>query len=195
MIFSKNLSQNISTSHQTQKDTVGISVINFKYRDELKKYKNMYNEVLKSSIINYIKQGKIVTLFSFCEYEGDEEAIKIIISELPTEISRQINIETYKGEIDSFIKKYSKMEYFLCSRFHSVILSAVFKQKTSIISYSSKMDSVINELHLSKEYHKIEQLSDIKDIKLEEFNKLDINDFTKHQSQKQFKEFDRFVKQ
>ena len=119
---------------RVKKDNVGISVLNFKYRKELKFYQRKYYEVLKNSMINYIKQGKTVTLFSFCEYEGDEDSIDLIISELPPRYASKVQVERYRGKLDDFIKKYASMEYFLCSRFHSMVLSAVFKQKVSILS-------------------------------------------------------------
>ena len=179
---------------RVKKDTVGISVLNFKYRKELKFYQRKYYEVLKISIINYIKLGKTVTLFSFCEYEGDEDSIDLIISELPERYMDKIQVERYRGKLDDFIKKYSCMEYFLCSRFHSMVLSAVFKQKVSILSYSNKIVNVIYDLHLSKEHYNVSEINDIKDIKLEEYKELDIKNSIVEQSQKQFEEFDRFVK-
>ena len=183
-----------SILREIQKDTVGISAINFKYRDDLKQYENKYYNVLINSIINYIKQRKTVTLFSFCEYEGDEETINTLLKKIPQEYSCKVHIEKYRGNIDDFISKYSSMEYFICSRFHSMILSTVYKQKTVILSYSSKIINVINDLNLTEKYIDITRINDIKDIKLEEFSKLNINDFTVKQSQKQFKEFDRFIK-
>lgn len=179
---------------KVKKNTVGISVLNFKYRKELKFYQSRYYEVLKNSITNYIKQGKTVTLFSFCEYEGDEDSINLLLSELPQKISNKIQVETYKGKIDDFIKKYSSMEYFLCSRFHSMVLSAVFKQKVTILSYSNKILNVINDLHLSREYYNVSELNDVKEIKLENFSNLSLNDIIINQAEKQFETLEIMLK-
>lgn len=178
---------------RVKKDTVGITVLNFKYRKELKFYQKKYYEVLKNSIVNYIKQGKNVTLFSFCEYEGDEDSIDLILSELPQKYSSKIQVERYRGKLDEFIKKYSSMEYFLCSRFHSMVLSAVFKQKVSILSYSNKIVNVIYDLHLSKEHYNVSEINDIKDIKLDEFDKLNINDTIIKESEMQFEAFEKII--
>ena len=180
---------------RVKKDTVGISVLNFKYRKELKFYQRNYYEVLINSLISYIKQGKTVTLFSFCEYEGDEDSIDFIISELPARYADKIQIERYRGKLDDFIKKYSSMEYFLCSRFHSMVLSAVFKQKVSILSYSNKIVNVIYDLHLCKEYYNVSEINNIKDIKLENFDKLRINDTIINEAKTQFETFERIIKQ
>ena len=171
---------------RVKKDTVGISVLNFKYRKELKFYQRKYYEVLKTSIINYIKQGKTVTLFSFCEYEGDEDTIDLLLSELPSRYVDKIQVERYRGKIDDFIKKYSSMEYFLCSRFHSMILSAIFKQKVSILSYSNKIVNVIYDLHLSKDIYNVSEINDITDIPLNEFDRLNVNEKIIEESEKQF---------
>ena len=179
---------------RVKRDTVGISVLNFKYRNELKFYQRKYYEVLKNCIINYIKQGKTVTLFSFCEYEGDEDSINLIISELQPRYASKVQVEKYRGKIDDFIKKYSSMEYFLCSRFHSMVLSAVFNQKVSILSYSNKIANVVNDLHLSKEIYNVSEINDINDIKLEKFEKLNINKEIINQSEKQFEAFDKIIK-
>lgn len=179
---------------RVKKDTVGVSVLNFKYRKELKFYQRKYYEVLKNSIINYIKQGKTVTLFSFCEYEGDEDSIDLIISELPVKYAEKIQVERYRGKLDDFIKKYSSMEYFLCSRFHSMVLSAIFKQKVSILSYSNKIVNVIYDLHLSKDYYNVSEINDIKDIKLDGFDRLNINDIIINQAETQFDAFEKAIK-
>lgn len=179
---------------RVKKDTVGISVLNFKYRKELNFYQRKYYEVLKTSIMNYIKQGKTVTLFSFCQYEGDEDAINTLLSELPQKYLANIQVECYRGKIDEFIKKYSSMEYFLCSRFHSMVLSAVFKQKVSILSYSNKIANVINDLHLIKEYYNVSEINDIKEISLEKFEKLIIEDKITNKAETQFEAFERIMK-
>ena len=179
---------------RVKKDTVGISVLNFKYRKELKFYQRKYYEVLKTSIINYIKQGKTVTLFSFCEYEGDEDTIDLLLSELPSRYVDKIQVERYRGKIDDFIKKYSSMEYFLCSRFHSMILSAIFKQKVSILSYSNKIVNVIYDLHLSKDIYNVSEINDITDIPLNEFDRLNVNEKIIEDSEKQFDGLDKLLK-
>lgn len=87
------------------------------------------------------------------------------------------------------------MEYFLCSRFHSMVLSAVFKQKVSILSYSNKIVNVIYDLHLCKEYYNVSEINNIKDIKLENFDKLRINDTIINEAKTQFETFERIIKQ
>ena len=194
-VFSAGTSSYTKPNTRVKKDTVGITVLNFKYRKELKFYQRNYFEVLRNSIINYIKQGKTVTLFSFCEYEGDESAIDFLLGELSTNYLDKIKVERYRGKIDEFIKKYASMEYVLCSRFHSVVLSALFQQKVAILSYRNKINNVIKDLHLTKDLYNVTELNEIKEFDLEEYNKLNINNSIINQSQKQFEVLDRLIKQ
>jgi len=131
---------------EKEKDTVGISVIDLTIRKNLKDLENQYLETLKNNISNYQKQGKKVYLFSFCKYEGDERAIKKL--ESLVEDKENLEIVRYDGNIDEFLNKYSKMEYMLCTRFHSMILSKKLNQKVFVLSYSDKLNNVIDDLKL-----------------------------------------------
>lgn len=129
-------------------NSVGISIIDLSIRPKLKKHIENYYEMLANNIKNYIKQNKIITLFSFCTHEGDERAIEELIKRFPNNLKEKINIVKYKSDIKSFLKEYAKMEYMICSRFHGMILSVIMNQKCKILSYSNKIDNVINDLEL-----------------------------------------------
>ena len=129
-------------------NSVGISLIDLNIRPKLIVYIEKYYEMLASNIKDYIKEEKDVTLFSFCKHEGDEIAIAELVSRLPSNIKEKVNILNYDGDIEYFVREYSKMEYVICSRFHAMILSAVMNQKCQILSYSDKFDNVINDLEL-----------------------------------------------
>ena len=160
--YSANLFKDISTVHylpdlafsyvpeniEKIKNTVGISVIDLSIRNSLSNKEQCYYKMLEKNVKQYILQGKKVTLFSFCKYEGDERAIKAFLNGLPEEYAKQINIVKYDGNINEFLKEYSKMEYMVCARFHAMILSVVFGQKCEIMSYSNKIENVIDDLKL-----------------------------------------------
>ena len=40
------------------------------------------------------------------------------------------------------------MEYMICARFHAIILSCICRQKMFVMSYSGKIDNVIEDLEL-----------------------------------------------
>ena len=68
----------------------------------------------------------------------------------------------------------------ICSRFHSLILSYLLKQKLYILSYSDKIINVINDLNLIDSYHTFDELSELEFIKLDDFNyKNFVNEYIK----------------
>ena len=187
--YSSDLFSEVSTVHyapdlaftyipeKTEKkaNSVGISLIDLNIRPKLIAYIDNYYDMLVSNIKDYINQGKSVTLFSFCKHEGDERAIEEMVKRLPINIKEKVNILNYDGDIEYFLREYSKMEYVICSRFHAMILSAIMNQKCKILSYSDKFDNVINDLGLftNKILHFDEICSDTK-ISLSEFQEVDM---------------------
>ena len=179
-----------SIPYEKKENTIGISVINFWHRDEIKQYEKHYFDVLKNSIINYVEEGKKVTLFSFCEYEGDEQAIHTILEMIPEKYLNNVDYENYKGNIDEFIKKYSEMEYFICSRFHSMILSAVFNQQTTVISYSNKINNVLKDLELTDKVVDVTTMKHLQNLELKEFNRLNMTSDISQKANNQFEQFE-----
>ena len=50
-------------------------------------------------------------MISFCEFEQDEKAIDTILSMVPKKYLNNVEILQYKGNIEEFIKKYSRKDY------------------------------------------------------------------------------------
>ena len=102
----------------------------------------------------------------------------------------------YNENIEAFLDIYRKMEYMICQRFHSLVLSYICGQKFYAISYSKKICNIIKELNLCNEYIKLEDITAQKTIKLEDFFNVEENklkDIKKH-ALEQFKELDKFLK-
>ena len=152
---------------EKQKDTVGITVINLNIRKDLKEINDKYMKFLERNIKNYISLGKNIYLFSFCKHEGDEETIEAILKLFPNE--SHLHIVKYTGDIDEFLKQYNTMEYMICARFHAMILSSIAMQKMYIMSYSKKIDRVIEDLDLDLPVLHLNELDDNYDLPLENF--------------------------
>ena len=181
---------------QKEKGTIGISMIDLKVRDDLKDKEEAHTKILIESIKEYIKNGKKVYLFSFCLHEGDEEAISKLLNEIEEKnIKDNIEIVKYQGDIKNFLEKYKKMEYMICQRFHSVILSNIYEQKIITLSYSKKINNVIDELNLNTKCLDIKKLSGKEQISLEDFKKTDkeIINKIKNTAKKQFEKVDDFL--
>lgn len=145
----------------------------------------------------YIEQDKKVYLFSFCQYEGDEKMIEKLKMIMPEEFEREnIIIVQYRGDIDEFLTRYSEMEYMICERFHSVILSCICNQKFYVISYSKKIDNILKELNIANDYIKFEQIQKNQILSLDNFKNVDEDKLNnlKMQAEKQFEATDKYLK-
>lgn len=156
---------------EKQKDTVGISVINLNVRNDLKNKNDKYMKFLKKNIKKYISLGKDVFLFSFCKCEGDEDIIEDILKSFPNE--NHLHVVKYTGDIDDFLNQYNLMEYMICARFHAMILASIAMQKIYVMSYSKKIDRVIEDLKLSLPILHINELEDNYELSLEQFKSVD----------------------
>ena len=158
---------------------VGMSVIDLSNRTNLKRYKDTYLNMLANNIKQYIYKGKDITLFSFCEYEGDEKAIKELMEIMPLEINEKINVVKYNGELEKFLREYYKMEYMICSRFHSMVLSTIMNQQCKVLSYSNKIDNVNNDLSLFTDVMHLNKINEDTEITLSTFQRIDNNKIDK----------------
>ena len=176
------LSYNMEGKEEKQKDTVGISVIDLKIRNEIKSFENKYLEMLKNNIEDYQRLGKKVYLFSFCKYEGDEDTINKIVSMVDDK--ENLEIVKYDGNIEKFLEIYSKMEYMLSSRFHSMILSAKLKQKVLVLSYSDKIDNVIEDMKFPFKIKRFNKNLNEESFDLNQFKKVEAIEIKEKQLEK-----------
>lgn len=182
---------------EIQKDTIGISVIDMGIRKNLAQYELQYTKCMIYNIIEYIKQGKEVYLFSFCKAESDEKAIENIIEQIPEQYKEKVRKVYYNGNIKQYIKKYKSMEYMICCRFHAMILSLAYEQKMYVLSYSNKINNVMKDLSLTQKYTNIEDLEEKTAIMLKDFKAIDKDKLQdiKKKSQKQLEKLDEWVKE
>lgn len=152
-------------------NSVGITVINFDIRNELKKISDSYKKWLLNNINYYIKKDCKIYLFSFCKYEGDEDTIDFILNN--TSYADKIIDIRYRGDIGQFLNNYNKMEYMICARFHAMVLSCLSNQKMYITSYSNKINNVISDLKLDIPVLNFQNLKEKELLKLENFKSVD----------------------
>lgn len=188
-------SYNILHKKKSQK-SISISVINLDNRSILKKYKKQYIKMIEEICIYYIDKYYSVNLVSFCEKEGDEIAINEIYNSLK---KYQNNIKKffYKNDIKKIIDVFSKSEIIIASRFHAMIMGWVLDKKVMPIVYDEKMQNVINDLHFSGYYVRIDQIDNFdidecsNSISYISKNKLK---FAKKDAIKQFEKLDKILK-
>ena len=152
---------------EKKEDTIGISIIDLNIRKDLINIKSKYIEMIKNNINKYQAEGKEVYLFSFCKYEGDENAINDIYNLVDNK--EKLKIVKYNGDIEEFLNIYSQMEYMICSRFHSMIISTRLKQKMLILSYSKKIDNVIKDMNWNLNIKKLTDINESLILEIPDF--------------------------
>lgn len=149
-------------------NTLGVSVIDLSGRKNLSNYQSDYINTIIKIIKSHIQDSASIYIFSFCKFEGDENAAEELLNRLTKMgMAERVKIVKYDGDIDSFLKKYSAMETAVASRLHSMILSFLFKQRLIPIAYSYKFIRIIEDLNLIQHYLKINELSGINLDKVE----------------------------
>lgn len=141
-----------------EKKSIGISVIDVSIREKLKDKELIYLDYIKRIIIKFAKRGYKISLVSFCDFENDEIAIEKIMQQIPNEYKKNVTKLLYKGDLERFLEEYSKFEYMVCTRFHAMILSIIFRQKIYNLIYSDKTKNFINDYRLFRKIDKIENL-------------------------------------
>lgn len=179
---------------EKEKNSVGISVIDLEIREKLKHKEEEYVKFLVSNIEKFLQEGKNIYLFSFCKEEDDEKAIEKVLENIKNKEERnKIKVIKYNNNLRDFLNIYKKMEYMVCQRFHSLILSCVCNQKIFVVSYSKKIDNVIEELKLGVNYIKHKNLKEDEKLNFIEFREAKNIEKIKTEAEKQFKELDKFI--
>ena len=177
-------------------NSVGISIIepSIRWYIDQNKKEDYYN-FLKNNIIYLITEGKEIYLFSYCEFEGDVIAQKELLEIIPKEYHSKINLLNYEGNLESYLKKYGEMEYALCGRFHSMILSLIFGHKYFTCAYSDKTTNVMNDFKIKDQFVKYEEINPEEIIPLNSYKKTNSfkKMFLKYKAKKQFKAFDKWL--
>lgn len=180
---------------QKIQNSLGISIIDVSRKSDLKMYENLFLNKIKDIIECGVENGKEITLFSFCEMEGDMDAINKVINLLDGKYKKNIKVCNYDGDIENFLDKFQKQENIIGCRFHSVILSQVFDQGVFPLIYSDKTYNVLKDIKLDKNYKYIRE---IKDLDINEIyrniseNKL-VNKNIFIEAEKQFDMLDRYL--
>ncbi len=180
-----------------EKNTLGISVINLEKREDLKDKTRIYEELIKKTIIQFAKKDYKIKLFSFSQFETDDKSIERIQKNIPKEYQEKVTVRYFDGDIDSYLEDYVKMEYMVCTRFHSMILSILSSQKIYNITYSKKTENVIKDSHLCRHYQRIKDLKQNTKIRKFYFKKPSKRKVKKIilESQKQFENLESVIQE
>jgi len=143
-----------------------------------------------------IALGNFVRLFSFCNEDGDESAIKKLLSKMEDNEVNKIQIIEYNGDLDTFLKLFFEMESMVCTRFHAMILGLISNQKIYPIIYSDKMINTLNDIGYINSFSRMDDLASftIESYLANENNPITKVEDLKESSTLHFKELDKFLK-
>lgn len=147
-------------------NTIGISIMDFNDKPHLVCYRENYLNKMKELIEHSVALGKKISLFSFCEEQGDLQAINDLINKVNQEVLEDIQVVNYNGDLSDFLYKFSSMESMIGVRFHACILSQVFNQGLYPLIYSNKTLNVLKDIQLDQYYTSLDDLSmlDVKHV-------------------------------
>lgn len=177
-----------------EEKTIGISIIDLSDNSHSKiaLYQNVYENKMIEIINDFINRGFNVNLYSFCNKQGDNIAINRIMEKIKNKENVKF-LEYNNLDINNFVEHFAKNEYIIATRFHSMILGLIQKQKVFTIVYDIKTKNVIDELQLTNY------------CSLDTIDKLEIEDIIKtkeimnigkmsDKAKKQFHSFENYYK-
>lgn len=129
--------------------TLAISVIKPSSK-ALDGFDNLYYEKMKDVAIYFIQQGYDVHFMSFCQHEGDQEAISLILNLIPAELQAHTHAHLYKTDMDEILAVLSGASCIVASRFHAMILGWVFGKPVFPVAYSNKMINVMQDAYFGE---------------------------------------------
>lgn len=170
----------ITAKHRLLKDikykkNIAISLIDPDIHNNLSKYKDKYYDYLTKTIKHYINKKYNIKLFSFCENDGDLNAINELLNRMDEKEKKHIKVINYTTSICEFLKEWRSNKYVICSRFHSVILAMANYQAFIPLSYSKKTNNFLEKIDKT-----------IKTIDIKDIDKVDIENQKFYLIEKEF---------
>lgn len=186
-------SKKLELVHLTK--NIVISVIKPSIRKDLALYDDIYYKKIKDITVYFIEKGYEVTLMSFCELEGDKDAIEAIINLIPKNYLYNVSKYLYKLNIAEALDIIQKSNFVVATRFHSMILGWVYKKPVFPITYSTKMLNVMNDLSFKGAYAELNSIESLKPEDVFESMKTNVIDVSKQKknAEKNFEKIDNFL--
>lgn len=174
---------------------IAISVIKPSFRKNLRGYDDIYYTKIKEIAMYFMDKGYQVTLMSFCEKEGDREAIDEIVGLLPSKYKDEVIKHYYQTNMNASLKVIENSDFVIATRFHSMILGWVYEKPVFPIVYSNKMYNVMEGTKFtgkSTNFVDIASLAASEVYETMNTNLVDVSQQIKN-SENQFKQLDSYL--
>lgn len=180
-----------------KKDIIGFSIIDVKHKDGLAQYENEYIKSHIKSIELLVSKGYRCCLISFCEKEGDLQAINKILENLSIEIKKYVDVYEYNGNLDDSFNIISEFKLFIAARFHANIIAQLLEVPILPVIYSDKTSNMLRDINLDNLMITMDNLNDMynKSVLERAFkNKVDLYNI-KVESIKQFDRLTQYIRE
>lgn len=182
------------TSEKENKKVI-FSVINIdkKKNQIINPNTEKYEKTIDDMIDFFKTKGYEIELFSFCKSEGDEEAIKKILSKRNDD---RIKTYMYDGNIDEALNELSTASVIVGTRFHANVIGMIMNKTIIPIIYNDKTRELLNDINFKGKYVDIDSIDEfsIDDITDKDLTyKINIDKFKKL-AEKHFEYLDKNIK-
>ena len=142
---------------------VFVSVIDCASKKEgdrdLSDYEPAYIETMVKLSTGFIDKGYKVVLSSFCQAEGDENAVRKIRTHLPADQTMEVH---YHGmDPQEILDQISASSIVIASRFHAAVLGFAADKPVLPVIYSDKTKHVLEDTGFQGQYLDIRHLEPV----------------------------------
>ena len=128
-----------------------FSVVDLSRKDkfgEISRWADTYFAWMTNAAEWLHQRGYAIVLSSFCEREGDEDAVNLLASRLS---KRGVSCEKhlYRGDVEKALYTISECEVVVATRFHAMVLGIVSCARVLPVPYSMKTVNVLNDIGFS----------------------------------------------
>jgi colanic acid/amylovoran biosynthesis protein len=146
---------------ESNRNVLGISVINTSFHNESKE---AYVAKLAEVINIYLNKDSLhcVRLFGFDGgIENDLEVINKVIDLVVQKDKVRIFNYTPDFELKEYLRNLVECEFIVCTRFHAMIIALKNHKRSFVISYSKKINSVLEDVNYKFDYINYENIDSL----------------------------------
>lgn len=173
-----------------------ISLINLEKKQNqicMLNFEDYYNKIIEISK-KLIDMGYDLCFMSFCDAEGDKEAIEKVTTNL-SEYKNNYSIYLYDGNLNEALKVFADSSVVIGSRFHANILGLIMDKTIIPIIYNDKTENMLKDIGFAGVKINLKNINDFDVNDLNETTLSHKTDISREvaNSQRQFEELDKVL--